>query len=234
VSASEKKKYGRAFIRSNHNDDVRQVFETMEEHVEHLKPKVATDIDSDELENTIDCCVAGMPCQAWAQNREKKAGAPNARQGMIADHPGYKIMFDTFEQFLADNRGRLLGGINEQTASFANEWHSAFEDLDAPTPKRKFDKMLSKHGFYRKTVKLNLDDWIDEPSRPRLYTIFVNDELGGKEGLDWIISTIEDFAWALGKQLAASIDTPKPQVHLATRDASTQTTCALYLLGFLR
>jgi hypothetical protein len=189
LSYSDIKKSARKFVLQNWADEIVQVYEDV---ACQISPPFDEQMHNELANRHIHCDFSGKPCQAWSRNRDKSGGSSSSRKaGSVESHPLFATTFtDSFAYLDSDADGKKHGGISEQPEGFMKEVSDGCEGHSSPFEMCKAE--LRKRNFYVGSAHLNLDSWIDEPERKRMFIVYVDDYLGGRQALKWILNAIQD------------------------------------------
>lgn len=185
VSGSDSKPAAQAFFFSHFAREVGHYFRTLSGQA-HGGYCLQHQRECSVRGGKLDLLVTGTPCQAWTRLRDKSKTASS-------DHEGWNT---TFEDFFALLDGTpVAGGIAEQVMGFADTDNlsskAALKGHQAPY--FLFVDELQRRGYRCATFRLNMDVWVTEPPRQRLYIVYVSEELGGLKGLDHIERVVQDW-----------------------------------------
>jgi site-specific DNA-cytosine methylase len=164
---------------------------------DQIRPPNLDEAALDDLaKRHIHCDFSGKPCQAWTQNRERRGFSSHT--GSVKDHPGYNVLFDESLRYLdSTGEGIKHGGISEQVPGFKHAATGSYGDThEFDSPYSEYKAKLHKRGMKVGVATLNLDTWISEPSRERLFIIYVDEFLGGKKALKWILEAIQELRFS--------------------------------------
>jgi hypothetical protein len=189
LAYSERKASARSFAEQNWPE----IEYSFQDFALQINPPVEPGVAAQQSTRHIDCEFSGKPCQAWSRNRDKSGNTPTT--GSVINHPGYACTFDAgFEYTDSLNDGEKHGGISEQVPGFMERADSDIEGLFGGfnTPYELYKDKLKKRGKYVSAVVLNHNKWITEPPKHRVFVVYVDDYLGGKPALRWIINCIQD------------------------------------------
>jgi hypothetical protein len=192
LSYSDTKKAARKFAEQQWEGRIHNVFSDFSQQ---LHPEYEKDKAYDLAARHIHCDFSGKPCQAWSANRSKNSSAP--RGGSVVSHPHFETTFkDSFEYLDSCKDGKKHGGVSEQVLGFKMPWDSfgrySLEHEQHASPHDMYKHMLRERGFSVGTVILDHSTWLDEPPRQRMFIIYVDEYLGGRKALKWIMNTIQD------------------------------------------
>jgi hypothetical protein len=188
LSASDCKPAARHWIRSNYCEAVPHLYEDFEDQIRRTGCVMHGALCDDPSPLSVDLLVTGMPCQAWSRLRSMSDTTKPS------DHPGWKVSFQLFFEFLRTHRVR--GGIAEQVLGFGDvDQRSDVEALEGwSSPMQLFLHKLREAGFTVSVFRLNMTAWLRSPPRDRYYIVYLSAELGGRSGMDYIEASMQDSA----------------------------------------
>ena len=164
-----------------------KIFKTLEETTARYGKNLFTGI-MDSIQGSPDFVTAGLPCQPFSKMRNNHKELP------AQEHPLFKVWYPGFTDYL--EAAKPSGGCVENVHGFLTEidatvWQP-FGDLVTP-PKSwcsYFRQRLRELGYDSKVILMDMALWIDY-ERPRVFIIFANKHIGGKQALEGMVAQIK-------------------------------------------